>query len=475
MKILYVVSEAVPFAKTGGLADVAFALPKALGDMAHDVRVVIPKYKQIAEPLRASMTFVKATEIQLNWRRQYAGLFKADYKGVKYYFIDNESYFYRDNYYSYFDDGARFSFFSKAVLDVICQDEFIPDIIHLNDWHTGPIALLLKDKMYQATVLNKVKSVFTIHNLQYQGIFPKDMLFDFYGGLDENLVAQGIDLDGNINFMKIGIVMADEVTTVSKTYANEMKHPYFGEKLEGVIAKRQIHGIVNGLDYDLYNPAKDVAIFEKYTVEDALTKKFNNKMILQRLLRLKNDPSLPMVAMVTRLAEHKGIDLVVHVAEELISLGVQLVILGTGDKRYEDALKSIDSYHPEMMSANIFFDAVLAARIYAGSDIFLMPSLVEPCGLGQLIAMRYGTIPVVRQTGGLLDTVEPYNKFEDSGTGFGFLNANAHEMLFTLKAALKFYEDKTIWQGLIERAMTLDNSWQKSATTYQQLYNNMMN
>ncbi len=469
MKILFVASEAVPFAKTGGLADVAFALPKALVNMGYDVRVVIPKYRQISKKLKDSMTFVKAIDVEMNWRKQYAGLFKAEYQSVQYYFIDNESHFYRDNYYGYFDDGERFSYFGKAVVDVICQDEFVPDVIHLNDWHTAPIALLLKSTLYNQGILRNVKTVFTIHNLKYQGIFPKDMLADFYGINDTHLM-QSAEFDGNINFMKMAIVLADLVTTVSKTYAEEIKYPYFGENLESVIAMREIHGIVNGLDDDLYTPAKDEAIFENYSLENALVKKRENKLMLQRLLRLRQGADIPMVAMVTRLVDHKGIDLVVHVAEELVSNGVQLVILGTGERNYEEALKSIDSYHPEMMSANIFFDPTMAARIYASSDIFLMPSLVEPCGIGQLIAMRYGSIPVVRQTGGLKDTVEPYNKFENSGTGFGFLNVNAHEMLFTLKEALALYNNKEVWQGLVERAMTLDVSWQKSATAYKALY-----
>ncbi|PID80262.1 MAG: glycogen synthase GlgA [Clostridiales bacterium] len=475
MKILFVASEAVPFAKTGGLADVGYALPKALLELGHDVRVVMPKYKSIIDNHAEALTFIQSGNVAMNWRTPYAGLFEAQYEGVKYYFIDNEAFFKRDGYYGYFDDGERFSYFCKAVLDMVCQDVFVPDIIHLNDWHTAPIALLLKDDLYKNGHLGKVKTVFTIHNLKYQGIFPKNMLADFYGISDQYLTPEGIEFNGNINFMKMGIVMADSVTTVSKTYADEIKYPYFGEHLEGVIATRQVTGIVNGLDYNLNDPATDDAIFENYTAQNAYVKKRKNKMMLQRLLRLKNDPNIPMVAMVTRLVEHKGIDLVVHIASELVDLGVQLVILGTGDKRYEEALMSIDSYHPEMMSANIYFDSVMASRIYASADLFLMPSLIEPCGIGQLIAMHYGTIPVVRQTGGLMDTVEPYNKFEDSGTGFGFMNANAHEMLFTIKEALEVYRDKPKWQGLIERAMATDVSWQQSAKAYQALYQSIMN
>lgn len=475
MKILFVASEAVPFAKTGGLADVAYALPKALLDNGHEVCVVIPKYMHMHIPKDIKLEFLKSQDISMNWRVQYAGLFKANYNGLTYYFIDNEAHFKREGYYGYFDDGERFSFFSKAVLDLITEDVFTPDIIHINDWHTAPIALLIKDDMYAGTRSSQMKSVFTIHNLKYQGIFPKDMLSDFYGISDDYQVPELIEFNGNINFMKLGINLADQVTTVSKTYASEIRYPYFGEQLEGVVASRDVRGIINGLDCDLFNPETDQNIFENYTVADALEKKRKNKMMLQRLLRLKTNPDIPMVAMVTRLVEQKGLDLVIHIAEELVKSGAQLVVLGTGEQRYEEALKSIDSYHPEMMSANIYFDITMASRIYASADIFLMPSLVEPCGIGQLIAMRYGTIPVVRQTGGLMDTVEPYNKYEEKGNGFGFLNANAHEMLFTLNDAIDVYRDKHRWQKIVERAMSADHSWKNSAQAYENLYCELVN
>ncbi len=475
MKILFVASEAFPFVKTGGLGDVAYALPKALKAMGHDVRVVIPKYSHIHEEYQKDLKFIKSGTVAMNWRRQYAGLFEAKYEGLSYYFIDNESFFKRDGYYGYFDDGERFAFYAKAVLDMVCQNQFVPDVLHINDWHTAPIAMLVKDKMYSQSNIKNIKTVFTIHNLKYQGIFPLNMLCDFYGiDGDYYLNSERLEFNGNINFMKMGIVYADIVTTVSKTYAEEIKYPYYGEGLEGIIATRDVKGIVNGIDYKVYDPAKDEDIFENYSVKTAVEGKRKNKKILQGLLRLKNDPDLPLVAMVTRLVKNKGLDLVLAVAEEIIASGAQLIVLGTGDAKYEDEFKRLDGYYPEMISANIYFDLKMATRIYSSSDIFLMPSLVEPCGIGQLIAMRYGSIPVVRQTGGLMDTVDPYNQFEDTGNGFGFMNSNAHEMLFKLKDALELYRDKPKWENMIKRAMTTDLSWNYSAKQYSKLYKSLL-
>jgi starch synthase len=476
MKVLFVTSEAVPFAKTGGLADVAYSLPKALVAQGHDVRIVMPKYKTIHKDYSDQLKFIKSYEVSMNWRKQYAGVFECEYMGLTYYFIDNEHFFKRDGQYGYFDDGERFSYFSKAVLDTVCDDLFVPDILHLNDWHTGPIALLVKDPMYADKEVAKAKTIFTIHNLRYQGIFPLDMLGDFYGLDSSYLTPDKIEIFGNINFMKAGLMYADHVTTVSRTYANEIKYPYYGERLETAVLQiaHKLSGIVNGLDYEQYNPKTDTTIFENYDAKDAVEKKRKNKMMLQRLLRLKCDPDLPMVAMVTRLVEQKGVDLLLHVINEMVHLPVQIVVLGTGDQHYEEALKSHDSFHPEMVSANIFFDNTMAHRIYASADLFLMPSLVEPCGIGQLIAMRYGAIPLVRQTGGLMDTVEPYNKFKETGTGFGFLNANAHEMLFTLKEALELYKDKEKWQEMVVRAMETDVSWSVSAMEYIGLYEDLL-
>lgn len=472
MKILFVASEAVPFAKTGGLADVAYSLPKALTALGHDVRIIMPLFKNISNEKKKTFKFLKSYLVGMNWRNQYAGVFEGEYNGLTYYFIDNEYYFLRDGFYGYYDDAERFAYFSKAVLDTVCQDIFVPDVIHLNDWHSAPIALLLKDPLYQGSHVTKIKSVFTIHNLKYQGVFPPQVLGDFYGLDHSYLTFDKIEFNGNVNYMKAGLNYADTVTTVSKTYANEIKFPYYGERLESVIAavSHKMHGILNGLDYDQYNPSTDPVIFETFDASNAYEMKRKNKMMLQRLLRLKCDPELPMIGMVTRLVDDKGIDLVLHVLDEILQLPAQVVVLGTGEQKYEEALKSIASFYPEYMSANIFFDNTMASRIYASCDLFLMPSLVEPCGIGQMIAMRYGSIPIVRQTGGLMDTVEPYNKYTQEGAGFGFLNANAHEMLFTIKEAVNLYQQPEVWQDMIQRAMAVDTSWEASANQYVALY-----
>lgn len=478
MKILFVTSEAVPFAKTGGLADVAFSLPRAIKKLGHDIRIVMPMYKNIINNYSNQFNFVKSYGVPMNWRHMHAGVFEYQNDGITYYFIDNQQFFNRDGYYGYPDDGERFAFFSKAVLDTVCADIFEPDIVHLNDWHTAPIALLMKDVMYSDAKIKNAKSIYTIHNLHYQGIFPANMLGDLYGLDNSYLTSDKIEFNGNLNFAKIGIVYADIVNAVSRTYANEIKYEYFGEKLEGVIAANEykLRGIVNGLDQDQYDPNKDQNIFVNYDTDDVVEKKKINKTTLQRLLRLDVNPDIPMVAMITRLVEQKGVDLVLRVLNEMIGLPVQFVVLGTGERMYEEALKALDSYHSSKMSANIYFDNALASRIYAASDIFLMPSLVEPCGLGQLVAMRYGSIPVVRQTGGLMDTVLPYNKYEDTGNGFGFMNINAHEMLDVIKNAVNvYYNDRDSWDRLVKRAMENDSSWDKSAREYVECYESLLN
>lgn len=477
MKILFVASEAVPFAKTGGLADVAYSLPKALRDLGHDVRIVLPMYKNIIDNYSSSFTFVKSYGVPMNWRHQHAGVFEYTHENITYYFIDNQFFFNRDGYYGYGDDGERFAYYSKAVLDTICVDIFVPDILHLNDWQTAPIALLLKDPMYENAAVAKAKTIYTIHNLHYQGIFPINMLGDLYGLDNSYLTADKIEFNGSLNFSKAGIVYADLVTTVSRTYAKELKYEFFGEKLEGVIAthEHKIKGIVNGLDYDQYNPMTDPNLFERYGVEDAIAKKNKNKAMLQRLLRLDDDPKVPLIAMVTRLVDHKGIGLVLRVIKEMLDIPAQFIVLGTGERGYEDAFKVLDNQYPEKMSAHIYFDNKMASRIYAASDIFLMPSMIEPCGIGQLIAMRYGSIPVVRQTGGLMDTVQSYNQYDKSGNGFGFMNINAHEMLSTVKTAVSLYTDNHAeWEELVNRAMTTDSSWTRSASEYIECYKSVL-
>lgn len=478
MKILFVASEVVPFAKTGGLADVAYSLPKAIKKKGHDIRVVMPLYKNIDEKYKKDFKFIKSYGVPMNWRYQYAGIFEYELDGIVYYFIDNESFFKRDGFYGYPDDGERFAYFSKAVLDTICIDIFKPDVIHLNDWHTAPIALLLKDKMYENASIRNAKTIYTIHNLKYQGIFPLDMLCDLYGIDYSYLTPEKIEFNNCLNFSKIGIVYSDVVNTVSKTYANEIMYDFYGEGLQGVLKanEHKLTGIVNGIDEEQYNPKNNSNLFECYDINDFEKNKKRNKTMLQSFLRLKVDPNIPLISMVTRLVDMKGIDLVLAMIDEIMNIPVQFIVLGTGEYRYEQAFREIANRYPDRFSANIYFDNKLSDRIYAGSDIFLMPSNVEPCGIGQMIAMRYGTLPIVRQTGGLYDTVLPYNKFENTGNGFGFMNINAHDMFNVIREAVNVYtNDKNAWIELQKRAMLSDNTWNVSAEEYIKLYKKVCN
>lgn len=482
MKVLFITSESVPFAKTGGLADVAYALPKALKAEGTDISVIMPLYKNIPLSCKDSMKFIKKFEVKMNWRNQYAGIFEYDLDGVKYYFIDNEYYFKRDGYdqsngyYGYFDDGERFSYFCKAVVEFIIHMSDKPDIIHANDWHSGMVPLLLKDQQYADCGLEDIKSIYTIHNMKYQGLFTKNLLGDMLD-LDMGYFCEDcLEYENNISFMKAGILYSDIVTTVSPNYAKEIQTDYYGEGLGGLTrkVKDKLHGIVNGIDYDIYDSKTDKLIYNNYSQND-MSNKSLNKTLLQRLLRLKQDVNIPMITMVTRLVEEKGLDLIGHIIDELMLEDVQLVILGTGNSKYEEMFKSFESYYPEKISANIYFDNKLAHKLYSSADLFLMPSQIEPCGIGQLIAMRYGTLPIVRKAGGLKDTVEPYNKYTGEGTGFSFLNFNAHELLFTVKEALDIYNNKKdIWDKLVSNAMNKDLSWVNSADEYIRLYESLL-
>ena len=472
MKILYVAAEAVPFAKTGGLADVAGSLPKALKADGVDVRVIMPKFGKIPEAYRNAMEHVYDGELPVAWRKKYVGLDKYELDGVTYYFVDNEEYFNREGFYGYDDDAERFSFFSRAVLDLLQAMDFWPDVIHTNDWHAGLVNVFLKlDHMGDARY-ERIKTVYTIHNLKYQGVFPKDVMPDVLG-LDWKYFNNGdLEFYDAVNFMKGGIIYADAVTTVSKTYAKEIQYPYFGEHLDGLLRSREqdLSGIVNGIDYDVYNPRTDKYIFETYD-EGSLDRKLDNKTELQKSLGLPERRKVPLIAIVSRLVEPKGMDLVVRMMDEILQHeDIQLVVLGTGEKRYEDWFKGLAWRYPKKVSVNIYFSNELAQRIYAGADIFLMPSNYEPCGIGQLIALRYGTIPVVRQTGGLKDTVQQYNKYTQEGNGFVFDNYNAHEMMYALKRALSFYGNYEIWHKIQLNAVQSDFSWKRSAKEYEALY-----
>ncbi|MFZ5969719.1 MAG: glycogen synthase GlgA [Bacillota bacterium] len=470
MKVMMLASEGVPFIKTGGLADVIGSLPKALKDKGIDVAVVMPKYQDIPPHYREQMTHLKSIDVTLGWRKQFCGIEVLDYNGIPFYFIDNQYYFHREGLYGHYDDAERFAFFGKAVLDILPHIDFKPDILHCHDWHTGIVPLFLKTHYVNDDFYRDLRSIFTIHNLQYQGIFPRDILGDILGLDDSVFTVDKIEFFGQVNYMKAGLVFSDLLTTVSHTYAEEIQYPYFGENLDSLLRHRKndLHGIINGIDYQLYNPSIDPYIDVNY--HWSLKKKQENKVKLQEQLGLPMNDKSPMIAMVTRLVRAKGLDLVMRVLEDILAQDVQLVILGTGDKHYETALLDAYQRHRGKVSVNIMFDTGLSHKIYAGSDMFLMPSQYEPCGIGQLIALRYGSIPIVRETGGLRDTVKAYNESNGEGNGFTFANFNAHDMLHTIERALQFYHDENHWRKIVMNATRGDFSWEQSAQQYIQLY-----
>lgn len=478
MKILYVTAECWPFVKTGGLGDVAYALPKALKKEGADVRVIMPKYANIPSYLKDQFKPVAEFSVKVGWRNQYCGIESMELDGVTFYFIDNEFYFKRSDepsIYGHGDDPERFAFFSSAVLASIEKLNFYPDVMNLNDWHTGMIPLLLKEKYGHMKKYQNIKTVHTIHNLQYQGIFGKEILGDVFDLSYDNFNNGNIEFHGDVNFMKAGIVFADKVTTVSKTYVEEIQTPFYGEGLDGLLKSKsyKLEGILNGIDYDLNNPATDNAIFEKFDV-NCINKKLKNKLKLQGILGLEVNPNIPLIGIVSRLTSQKGLDLINYMMPEIMRENLQMVVLGTGEHEYQSMFNYYGSNFHNKLSARITFDTAFAQQIYAACDIFLMPSLFEPCGIGQMLAMRYGAIPIVRETGGLKDTVKPYNKYTGEGNGFSFSNYNAHEMFFTLQNAIKLYQDKDIWNNLIINAMNTDNSWRKSAQDYIRIFDGLI-
>ena len=476
MKVLYVVSEAVPFVKTGGLADVAGSLPQALQLENVDIRVVMPKFGKISEEYRNNMEHVYDSTLNVSWRSKFFGIDKYVQNGVTYYFIDNQDYFDREGFYGYDDDAERFSFFCRGVLEMLPQIDFWPDIIHTNDWHAGLVNVLLKLEHQGDERYERIRTLYTIHNLKYQGVFSKDIMEDTLG-IDWKYYNNGdLEFYNAVNFMKGGMVYADYISTVSRTYAKEIQYEYYGEHLDGLLRSRSedLYGIVNGIDYDVYNPATDKALFETYDA-DTRDRKHDNKVELQKLLGLPVSRKIPMVALVSRLVEAKGMDLIVRIMDEILQHeNIQFVMLGTGDKVYEDWFKGLAWRFPTKVSGNIRFSNDLAQRIYAASDIFLMPSNYEPCGIGQLIAMRYGSIPVVRETGGLKDTVQQFDKYTGEGNGFLFKDYNAHEMMYSLKKALSTYENPVFWNTIIRNAMNTDYSWTESAKEYCKLYEKLL-
>lgn len=476
MKLLFVTTEAHPFIKTGGLGDVSYALPRALHAKDIDVRIIMPKYAEIPHNYSSKTSLVKAFNVSVGWRNQYCGLQYLNYEGIPVYFIDNEYYFKRPGCYGYFDDGERFSYFCKAVMESVqYMDDFKPDIIHCNDWQTGMVPLLLSEVYRNRPEFENSRSVYTIHNLKYQGQFSPSVAHDLLGLGQEFYAEDKIKYHDGISFMKAGIVFANKVTTVSRTYAREVQTAYYGEGLDGLLRQKsyKLCGIMNGIDYDENDPAKNpvlAANFDLSTIE----KKAINKEALQRMAGLPVNPDVPIISMITRLVRQKGIDLVTRMMEEMLKMDVQFVILGTGDHDYQDFFEYYSYSYPGKVSAFIKFNEDLATQIYAGSDIFLMPSLFEPCGLSQMISMAYGTLPVVRETGGLKDSVIPYNEFTGEGNGFSFTNYNAHDMLNVIEYAVSCYKDKNTWNSIVKNAMRTKFDWATQGEEYIKIYNEIL-
>ena len=473
--ILFVASESVPFIKTGGLADVVGSLPKSLDKEKYDVRIFVPKYGCMKQAMKDRLNYKTNFYMDFNWKNVYVGIMEAVVDGITYYFIDNEYYFSGPK--PYCDDALfeieKYAFFSKAVLSSLPLIDFKPDIMHCHDWQTGLIPVFLKDHFAGSEFFRDMKSIMTIHNLKFQGKWNIDTVKNITGLSDYYFTNDKLEAYGDANLLKGGIVYADTVTTVSNTYAQEVKTEFYGEGLHGLLQAREgeLKGIVNGIDYTDFNPESNPLIYNNYTVENFRKEKIKNKRALQKELGLKQDDKTMLIGIVSRLTDQKGFDLIEYMMEELCQDNVQFAILGTGSAKYEDMFRRFAGKYPDKVSANIYYSEALSHRIYAASDAFLMPSLFEPCGLSQLMALRYGTLPIVRETGGLKDTVEPYNEYEGTGTGFSFTNYNAHEMLNTIRYAEDvYYNSKRDWNKMVERAMNADFSWGVSAKKYEEMY-----
>lgn len=476
--ILFVASESVPFIKTGGLADVVGSLPKSLDKEKYDVRIFVPKYGCMKQAMKDRLNYKTNFYMDFNWKNVYVGIMEAVVDGITYYFIDNEYYFSGPK--PYCDDALfeieKYAFFSKAVLSSLPLIDFKPDIIHCHDWQTGLIPVYLKDHFAGSAFFRDIKSVMTIHNLKFQGKWNIDTVKNITGLSDYYFTDDKLEAYGDANLLKGGIVYADAVTTVSNTYAEEIKTEFFGEGLHGLLQARGniLKGIVNGIDYTDFNPESNPHIYNNYTVENFRKEKIKNKRALQKELGIKQDDKMMLVGIVSRLTDQKGFDLIAYMMEEMCKDNIQIVVLGTGTAQYEEMFRHYAAKYPEKVSANIYYSEPLSHQIYAASDAFLMPSLFEPCGLSQLMALRYGTLPIVRETGGLKDTVEPYNEAEGTGTGFSFTNYNAHEMLNTIRYAEDvYYGSKRNWNKMVERAMNADFSWGVSAKKYEEMYEDL--
>ena len=473
--ILFAASEGVPFIKTGGLADVVGSLPKEIDRQYFDVRVILPKYTCMTQQMKDLLVYKTNFYMDFHWREEYVGIFEAQVDGVTYYFIDNEHYFsgfkpYGDNVLF---EIEKYAFFCKALLSALPVIGFRPDIIHCHDWQTALVPVYVKERFRGSDFYWNIKTIMTIHNLKFQGKWSIKEVREITGLADYYFTSDKLEAYKDANLLKGGIVFADAVTTVSDTYAEEIKTDFYGEGLNGLLQARShdLRGIVNGIDYEEFNPKTDKYIEFPYDAVNFRKEKVKNKRALQAELSLTQDDKTFMIGIVSRLTDQKGLDLIAYIMDELCQDNVQIVVLGTGEERYENMFRHFDWKYGNKVSANIYYSEAMSHKIYAACDAFLMPSLFEPCGLSQLMSLRYGTVPIVRETGGLKDTVEPYNEFESKGTGFSFKNYNAHEMLASIRYAEQIYYDKKReWNKIVDRAMATDFSWKVSANKYQEMY-----
>ncbi|MBF7093903.1 glycogen synthase GlgA [Streptococcus sp. HF-1907] len=475
MKIMFVAAEGAPFAKTGGLGDVIGALPKSLVKNGNEVAVVLPYYDVVDAKFGDQVEDVMYFYTELGWRRVYVGVKKIVRDGVTFYFIDNHDYFFRGHVYGDWDDGERFAFFQLAALELMEKVDFIPDVLHVHDYHTGMIPFLLKEKYHWINAYKDIKTVFTIHNIEFQGQFDPGMLWELFGVGYERYADGTLRWNDCLNWMKAAVLYADRVTTVSPSYAEEIKTPAFGKGLDQIMRMEsgKLSGIVNGIDTDLFNPETDPHLVTHFSVDD-LTGKAKDKAALQERVGLPVRDDVPLIGIVSRLTDQKGFDLVVNELSNILKRDLQIVVLGTGYADYENAFSWFGQHYPDKLSANITFDLELAQQIYAACDLFLMPSAFEPCGLSQMMAMRYGTLPLVHEVGGLRDTVESYNPVTGSGTGFSFNNFSGFWMTTTLDFALDTYKNhKDAWRKLQEQAMTRDFSWDSASQDYIALYQDL--
>lgn len=477
-KILFVSSEAVPYIKTGGLADVVGSLPKYFDRNEYDVRVMLPKYACMDAAFLPNLRFVCHFYVNLNWRKQYVGILESEYRGIHYYFVDNEFYFAGSSpYNNIYEDVEKFAYFSKAVLASLPYIDYAPDVIHCHDWQTGLVPVYLHTSFGDDNFYAGIKTVFSIHNLKFQGRWRIREVIDITGLPEQIFNDKELESYGEANYLKGGVVYADAVTTVSPSYANEITTQEGGEGLHGLMNARRnvLYGILNGIDYDEFNPQTDPYIESNFSSKSVLSGKKANKAALQKELGLSVRESAFVIGIVSRLTEQKGFDLVSYIMDDLVSqLDVQIVILGTGESKFENVFHHFHSQYPDKVSAYIGYSEEKAHKIYASADAFLMPSLFEPCGLSQMMSMRYGTIPIVRETGGLKDTVQAYNEYENTGTGFSFCNFNADDMKYVVEYAYHVFRDeRKAWEDMMQRAMAQDFSWNKSAGEYEKLYDSL--